>query len=554
MDFFAFLSYKSTDNRTERYSDGVLTVFREMLEEEVRQATGEPNFTIFQDKEHIGPGKPWLKFIEEKLEQAVMLIIIITPGYFRSSMCRKELDLFLRREKELGRNDLILPIYWYRADEIEAHKENENEVAQILLQRQFADFREVVVQGFHSSEGTKAFQNLALQIKRIKEIYHEDEESPEKVPDPPPDQEFRTTEGFIYAERMGHFKEEKPFLCRQLSEFLLLRMKRFADRDGYERIVLFVDSGTTLFPMIQILGSFAKEHGDGFKNHWIHKVIMITNNTTGIRWLMKHGRFNNNSRFSELAINCLSVPGKPLATYSAFTGFGYEWNASLRKAFRFLQSDWALRCLIGELRKENVKVKVISLVTGSWVRIRDTSPRVPLPLARFEGHLDIKQAMVDIADEVYILAPLGKIFAGWKREDIHAVLAKFVDTAAAPRNYKEIKFELPKLSAATIKLVTTARPSGYLLSNLSSLLEKEGYLDALRVKKKKHNEYNDYRHQFSVADFEHVSNLMFEFSDLPKDRRQQFEAEFPHESSRKIRDFISRFHLEDTDLDMLFSS
>ena len=41
-----------------------------------------------------------------------MLIPILTPSFFNSEPCRAELEQFLEREKELGRNDLVLPLYY----------------------------------------------------------------------------------------------------------------------------------------------------------------------------------------------------------------------------------------------------------------------------------------------------------------------------------------------------------------------------------------------------------------------------------------------------------
>ncbi|PXF61383.1 MAG: hypothetical protein C4B59_03855 [Candidatus Methanogaster sp.] len=89
---------------------GRLTQFRKDLSAEVQRQIGE-EFSIFQDREDIRWGQNWKKRIEESIDEVTFLIPIITPSFFRSPYCRDELQRFLEREKELGRNDLVLPIY-----------------------------------------------------------------------------------------------------------------------------------------------------------------------------------------------------------------------------------------------------------------------------------------------------------------------------------------------------------------------------------------------------------------------------------------------------------
>jgi hypothetical protein len=44
---------------------------------------------------------------------------VVTPGLFRSEECRKEINRFLRRGQELGRSNLILPVYCISARELD---------------------------------------------------------------------------------------------------------------------------------------------------------------------------------------------------------------------------------------------------------------------------------------------------------------------------------------------------------------------------------------------------------------------------------------------------
>jgi F-box protein 11 len=97
--------------QNDQHENRRLTEFRERLSGEVHLQTGE-EFPIFQDSNDIAWGEQWRQRIEESVDAATFLIPMLTPGFFRSQYCRAELERFLEREKQLGRHDLILPVYY----------------------------------------------------------------------------------------------------------------------------------------------------------------------------------------------------------------------------------------------------------------------------------------------------------------------------------------------------------------------------------------------------------------------------------------------------------
>ena len=105
----AFLSYSHSDDEHE---GGRITQLRERLSQEVKFQTAE-EFPIFQDRNNIKWGENWEKRIHGALGAVTFLIPILTPSFFKSDYCREEVEKFLDREKQLDRNDLILPIYYY---------------------------------------------------------------------------------------------------------------------------------------------------------------------------------------------------------------------------------------------------------------------------------------------------------------------------------------------------------------------------------------------------------------------------------------------------------
>ena len=156
----AFMSYARFNDV---HDDGQLTAFRERLAAEVRAQTGR-EFVIFQDRADIAWGQNWRQRIEETLDVVTLLLVIITPGLFRSAACRGEVARFLERERELGREDLILPVYYISAREMDdPARRDGDELAGVLASRQFADWRELRFEPLTSPVARKAMAQLAAQ-------------------------------------------------------------------------------------------------------------------------------------------------------------------------------------------------------------------------------------------------------------------------------------------------------------------------------------------------------------------------------------------------------
>ena len=126
----AFMSYVRFDDQ---HDDGQLSQFRERLCAEVRVQTGQ-EFAIFQDRNDIAWGQNWRQRIDEALDAVTLLLVIITPSLFYSRPCRAEVTRFLDRERVLGREDLILPVYYISARQLDDPALREaDELARLLL-------------------------------------------------------------------------------------------------------------------------------------------------------------------------------------------------------------------------------------------------------------------------------------------------------------------------------------------------------------------------------------------------------------------------------------
>src|SRR5215469_3247414 len=158
----AFMSYVRFNDQ---HDDGQLSQFRARLAAEVRAQTGE-EFVIFQDRNDIAWGQNWQQRIGEALDAVTLLLVIITPSLFRSPPCRAEFQKFLERESGLGRADLILPVYYISAREMDDPSlRKADQMAAVLASRQFADWRELRFEPFASPLARKAIAQLASRMR-----------------------------------------------------------------------------------------------------------------------------------------------------------------------------------------------------------------------------------------------------------------------------------------------------------------------------------------------------------------------------------------------------
>jgi F-box protein 11 len=148
----------------DQHDDGQLTQFRERLAAEVRVQTGE-EFAIFQDRNDIAWGQNWQARIDQALDAVTLLLVVITPSFFRSPACRGEVERFLARERELGRQDLILPVYYVSTPDLDRpERRDADELARVLASRQFADWRELRFEPFTAPVVRKALAQLARRM------------------------------------------------------------------------------------------------------------------------------------------------------------------------------------------------------------------------------------------------------------------------------------------------------------------------------------------------------------------------------------------------------
>ena len=172
------MSYVSFDDQHE---SGRLTQLRERLAGEIDMQTGE-GFPILYDRQGPAWIQAWRERVEESDDPEVFLIAIITPRFFQNPQCRSDLQTFLRRERRLGRNDLIHLIYYVRCPLLDDDaRMARDDLARAIVTHEYTDWRELRFEAADSPNAGRALESLATQIRDALEHSRAAPQSPLEV-------------------------------------------------------------------------------------------------------------------------------------------------------------------------------------------------------------------------------------------------------------------------------------------------------------------------------------------------------------------------------------
>jgi hypothetical protein len=194
----------------------------------------------------------------------------------------------------------------------------------------------------------------------------------------------------IYEMRAKHYAEEKECIACEYRKLLDNRIDSLISADQLnsesiiDEIIIILDSGTTIANIFEQLGKESYAEG---AQHWTKKdfVKFYTNSIRGVLCLFKYR--DQYSRYSEIPFKCNMFPGKILSPYEA------------------IADEHTVKAIL-DLKKSGRYI--IFITTGNYL-IYNSQEKKFLPIARAGFHPDVKAAGFHIADEVHIVAPLGKI-------------------------------------------------------------------------------------------------------------------------------------------------
>src|ERR1700735_4185819 len=106
MDSEGFWSYVHADNEAE---GGRIVQLAHDLVAQYEMITAE-TINLFLDRDTLSWGDNWRLKIDQSLATTAFFVAVLTPRYFTSSECRRELQTYVRGAEQVGIRDLVLPI------------------------------------------------------------------------------------------------------------------------------------------------------------------------------------------------------------------------------------------------------------------------------------------------------------------------------------------------------------------------------------------------------------------------------------------------------------
>lgn len=320
----------------------------------------------------------------------------------------------------------------------------------------------------------------------------------------------------LYEEdRSSHWRYEKQYLAEQFLEFLKARIDYIRGSNRYDKIAIIFDAGSTITPILDMLGSQASEE----KHHWTgdkEGIEIYTNNLNGVITLLKYRDYNEkDDRHAKVAFKCSVLPGDILSAYAATAS-----QATIDSIMDIGQQE---------------STYVIAVSTGNYVFL-DLHEDQIAPIARTGLHPDIKSALATTANEIYYVAPLGKVITCRGRESLEKLNERFNKTMKFDKNspqpskrpYK-LSFECGSPACAFHDtwyeksiLVTTSRNTGNYFTPHSARVNNPA-LKTITNKSDFPLENGPYK-------------LNFSYEKLPPFLDEQKKIEIPHEYLRKEAD------------------
>jgi hypothetical protein len=157
----AFWSYVHKDDDAE---SGRVVRLATDLAAQYEMITGEP-IEIFVDQRSLQWGDEWRSRVDAALESMAFFVAVLTPRYFMSVECRRELQTFGRQAEQLGVKELVLPLLYCDVPALHAPEPGDD---LLVLVRRFGweDWRTLRFKDPSSEHYRIAVASLAQRLAR----------------------------------------------------------------------------------------------------------------------------------------------------------------------------------------------------------------------------------------------------------------------------------------------------------------------------------------------------------------------------------------------------
>ena len=164
-----FWSYVHSDDEDDQ---GRISQLAKDVVAQYQMRTGE-TIELFLDKDAIEWGEEWPQKIDDNLASVAFFIPVITPRYFMSSACRRELRAFARRAERPGLEGLLLPLYYVDVPSLE-DESVEDDLIRMVRKFQWQDWRELRWKDTTSEEYRRGVDAIVTRLieanKRAEEV------------------------------------------------------------------------------------------------------------------------------------------------------------------------------------------------------------------------------------------------------------------------------------------------------------------------------------------------------------------------------------------------
>ncbi|MCP4680168.1 MAG: toll/interleukin-1 receptor domain-containing protein [Deltaproteobacteria bacterium] len=154
-----FWSYVHKDDLAER---GRISGLAKDVVDQYEMMTAE-RIELFLDKDALTWGDNWREKIDEGLASIAFFIPVMTPRYFMSSECRRELQFFARRATQLGIKELVLPLLYVDVPSI--HDEtSQDDLINMVRTFHWEDWRELRYMDVATEKYRRGVARLASRL------------------------------------------------------------------------------------------------------------------------------------------------------------------------------------------------------------------------------------------------------------------------------------------------------------------------------------------------------------------------------------------------------
>jgi hypothetical protein len=160
-DIAGFWSYVHADNEA---VGNAIAKLAERLMSEFELLSAE-RLRLFVDRD-LEWGEEWKGRIDRELQETTFFIPIITPRYFRSEECRRELVKFKSAADRFGVRQLLLPIYYVTVPEM-GEREPKDELMAFVKSIQREDMRKVRLAEEWDASHRTLVNRLATKLLKI---------------------------------------------------------------------------------------------------------------------------------------------------------------------------------------------------------------------------------------------------------------------------------------------------------------------------------------------------------------------------------------------------